>query len=130
MRRIPKSRIGSAQQPDKWEFIEFPVIANQSADWCGNPPDRRMRYQRGTRQGGRKSSKCNTFLGKNLSRSFPIETFSRAVIDKVFDKLNILIGNRPEIKAFWKEKSHNVVRIFVCSALPWFMRLGKVDKSR
>ena len=79
---------------------------------------------------GRKSSKCNRIRAENLSRSFPIETFSGAVIDKVFDKLNILIGNRPEIKAFGKEKSDNVVRIFVCSALPWFMRLGKEDKSR
>ena len=25
----------------KLEFIEFPVIANQSSDWCGNPPVRR-----------------------------------------------------------------------------------------
>ena len=24
----------------KLEFVEFPVIANQSADWCGNLPDR------------------------------------------------------------------------------------------
>ena len=25
---------------EKLEFIEFPVIANQSADWCGNLLDR------------------------------------------------------------------------------------------
>ena len=29
----------------KSEFIEFPVIANQSADWCGNPPDRRTTFR-------------------------------------------------------------------------------------
>ena len=77
---------------------------------------------------GRKSIKCNTFK-ENFGRSFPIETRSGTVIDEVFDELNILIRNRPEIKTFWKEKSYNIVGILVCSPLPWFMRLGKIDKS-
>ena len=25
----------------EWERSKLPVIANQSADWCGNPPDER-----------------------------------------------------------------------------------------
>ena len=77
---------------------------------------------------GRLSTKCNTF-SKNFGWSFPTKTLSGAIIDKIFNQPNIFIGNRPEIKTFRKEKSHNVVRILVCSALPWFMRLGKVDKS-
>ena len=34
--------IGLSQQVDKWVFVasrpKIPVFANQSADWCGNPP--------------------------------------------------------------------------------------------
>ena len=29
------------QLNDKLEFVDFPVIANQYSDWCGNPPVRR-----------------------------------------------------------------------------------------
>ena len=36
---------GFIQQVYKVEFVEFPVIANQSADWCGNPPDRRTTFR-------------------------------------------------------------------------------------
>ena len=32
---------GLTLQRGKLEFIEFPVIASQFANWRGNPPDRR-----------------------------------------------------------------------------------------
>ena len=47
--QVVTSVICNRSQPDplgivlwryKSEFIEFPVIANQSADWCGNLLDR------------------------------------------------------------------------------------------
>ena len=31
----------------EWERSKLPVIANQSADWCGNPPDREEMYENG-----------------------------------------------------------------------------------
>ena len=85
-------------------------------------------FEKFVKEVGRLSTKCNTF-SENFGWSFPTKTLPGAIIDKIFNQPNIFIGNRPEIKTFRKEKSHNVVRILVCSALPRFMRLGKVDKS-
>ena len=86
------------------------------------PPSRRSAAH------GRLSSKCNT-SSQNFGWSFPAKTFPGTIVDQVFDNLNIFISNRPKIKPFWKEKTDNIVRILVCSALPRFMRLGKVDKG-
>ena len=77
---------------------------------------------------GRLSTKCNTF-NQNFGWCFPAKTFSRTIVDQIFNKLNIFIGNCPKIKTFWKEKSYNIVGVLVCSALLRFMRLGKVDKG-
>ena len=38
--------ISVAKLTEKLEFVEFSVIAHQSADWCGNPPDRRTTSRR------------------------------------------------------------------------------------
>ena len=44
-----KMHIGLSQQTIKLEFekehCKLPVIANQSADWCGNPPVREEMYR-------------------------------------------------------------------------------------
>ena len=78
---------------------------------------------------GRLSTKCNTFIKENFSRSFPVETFSGAVVEYVLNKSDFLFGDRPEIKSFRKEKSNDIVGVFVRTALPWAMRLCKVDKG-
>ena len=75
------------------------------------------------------SSKCNTFIKENFIRRFPFKTFSGTVIKEIFNERNLKIRNRPEIKPFWKEKSDDVVGVLVGTALPWFMRLSKVDKG-
>lgn len=59
----------------------------------------------------------------------PAKRLPGAMIDEVFDELNVLIGDLPEIKPFWKEKSYNTVRVLVRTTLPRFMWLGKVDKG-
>lgn len=56
---------------------------------------------------GRLSGKCNTF-SKDFVGHFPAETFSETIIDEIFDKLNIFICNRPEIKALRKEESNDL----------------------
>ena len=75
------------------------------------------------------SSKCNTF-SQNFGWCFPAKTFPGTIINQIFHYLNVFIGNRPEIKPFWKEKPYDIVRILVRSALPRFVWLGKVDKRR
>ncbi len=77
---------------------------------------------------GRLSSKCNT-LKKNFGGRFPTKTLTRTVVDDAFDELNRLVSNRSEVKAFWEEKTDNIVGVLVRSTLPRLMRLGKVNKS-
>ena len=78
---------------------------------------------------GRLSSKCNTIIKENFQWSFPIETFSGTIIQQTLNNRNIQIRNRPEIKAFRKEKPDQVVGVLVWTPLPRFMRLGKVNKG-
>ena len=46
--------MGLTQQTEKLVFVsaryKLPVIANQSADWCGNPPDRGEMYRKAPRK--------------------------------------------------------------------------------
>lgn len=68
----------------------------------------------------RKSSKCK----KNLARSFPTEAFSRAVVQKINDHVQLCLRQRAKIIALWEEKGQQAVRVFVRTALPWLVRLG------
>ncbi|MBR4865947.1 MAG: hypothetical protein IKU11_04620, partial [Clostridia bacterium] len=46
---------------------------------------------------GRMSIKCNR-ISQNFNWSFPAKTLPGTVIDQIFNDLNILISNRPEIE--------------------------------
>ena len=51
------------------------------------------------------------------------------MIDEIFHNAKILVRNRPKIKPFGKEKSNNIIYVFVCTTLPGLMWLGEVDRS-
>ena len=74
------------------------------------------------------SIKCNR-ISQNFSWSFPAKTLPGTVIDQIFNDLNILISNRPEIETFWKEKTNHIVGVLIRSTLPGFMWFGKVDEG-
>ena len=77
---------------------------------------------------GRLSIKCNTFFPENFKRRFPVETFPRTVIQKCLNRGNVGFRNRPEIEALRVKEANHIVSILICSPLPRFMGLGKVDK--
>ena len=71
---------------------------------------------------GRKSSKCN----KNLTRSFPTEALSRAVVQKINDHVQLRLRQRAKIIALREEKPQQSVCVLVSAALPGLVRLGEV----
>ena len=77
---------------------------------------------------GRLSIKCNTFFPENFKRRFPVETFPRTVIQKCLNRGNVGFRNRSEVEALRVKEANHIVSILVCSPLPRFMGLGKVDK--
>ena len=78
---------------------------------------------------GRLSIKCNTFFPENFKRRFPVETFPWTVIQKRLNSGNVGFRNRSEVEALRVKEANHIVSILVCSPLPRFMGLGKVDKS-
>ena len=52
--------IAFPQHTDKLEFGEFPVIANQSSDWCGNLLVRRTTSRGRVPENGTKRAVCMT----------------------------------------------------------------------
>ena len=66
---------------------------------------------------------------ENFSRSLPGETFSRTIINKIFDELNVLIGDRTEIETLRKEKTNNIIGVFIRYSLPGFVRLSKENEG-
>jgi len=78
---------------------------------------------------GRKSSKCNRRRKKNLCRRKPVETLSGPRINEIFNKLNMLISDRIEVKALRKEEANDIIGILVSGSLPGLMRFSKVDQS-
>ena len=78
---------------------------------------------------GRLSIKCNTFFPENFKWRFPVETFPRTVIQKRLNRGNVGFRNRSEVEALRVKEANHIVSILVCSPLPRFMGLGKVDKS-
>ena len=75
------------------------------------------------------SSKCNTLPRQNLSGSETAEAFSGAVIYQVSHEVNILLRNRPKIRAFWKEEAKEVVGVLVGSVLPGLVGFGEIDEG-
>ena len=74
-----------------------------------------------------KSSKCNRRIKENFSRGFPAQAFSWAGIDQIDHILKSLLRQCTEIIAFWVEEAQDIVRVFIGAALPWFVRLSKIN---
>ena len=76
-----------------------------------------------------KSSKCNTLRKENFGGGFPTEAFARTVVDQVRHTPEMLFGKGVKIVALGEEKAKQAVGVLVGAALPWLMRLRKVDRS-
>lgn len=76
-----------------------------------------------------KSSKCNTLRKENFGGGFPTEAFARTVVDQVRHTPEMHFGKGVKIVALGEEKAKQAVGVLVGAALPWLVRLRKVDRS-
>ena len=74
-----------------------------------------------------KSSKCNRRIKENFSRGFPAQAFSGAGIDQIDHFLKSLLRQCAEIIAFLVEEAQDIGRVFIGAALPWVVRLSKIN---
>ena len=70
--------------------------------------------------------KCNTGRGKNFQWGSPAKAFSGARVDLADNSIEFILCNVVEIAAFREIEAKNTVCIFICAALPGFMRFSKV----
>ena len=75
------------------------------------------------------SSKCNTQREENFIRGFPAEAFAGTAVDHVRHAAKMLLGQGVKIVALWEEKAQQAVGVLVGAALPWLVRLSKVNRS-
>lgn len=65
---------------------------------------------------------------KDFGRRQPTETLSWTAIEKILNMADNFVRDCAKVKTFRKEKSNQIIGILVGPALPWFMRLGEINK--
>ena len=111
-RKAPSTKRGLAERSEVWGSLKNLL-----------PPDRRWRSP------GKKSSKCNRRGEENFGWGEPTEAFSGARIKQMDNKIYMFRGSSTKIAALREEETQQAVGVLVCSTLPWFVRLGKINQS-
>src|SRR5271166_2279142 len=63
---------------------------------------------------------------QRLSRCPPVQRLSRPRIQGYRHGFQVVRAVRAEICSFWKILTQEAIRVFVCAALPWALRIAEV----